>query len=90
MKLTGKIDISEIKRCYIEATLKINCPDCGHVMEDDLNEQYLMYPGGEKHERYLSCFNCGDDENEVSFTLPIKFMRATIELEYDPTCLVKQ
>ena len=87
MKLIGEIDVSGIKRCYVAAVVKIPCPDCGGEMEHDLSENYIMYPGGEDHEIELYCHNCGDDETEVTFNLPIKFVSAKIEFEYDPSTL---
>lgn len=87
-EIIGEIDISSFKRCYVDAVLKIPCPHCGNEMKDDLKKEYIEYPGGREDKRYLTCHNCSTDETEVCFTLPLKFISAKIELEYDPSDLI--
>jgi len=89
-KLTGEIDVSSINYCYVKAILKIPCPDCGNKMEHDFSENYIMYPGDDGHDIDLQCHICSDNENEVIFNLPMKFVSAKIELAYDLSNLVTE
>jgi len=37
------IEVSEIKRLYANGIISIECPNCHHVDELDLEEQYIEY-----------------------------------------------
>ncbi len=40
----GIINLSEVKRLYIDLKIEKECPRCGHAMERDFNENYIFYP----------------------------------------------
>ncbi len=85
-KLEGNIDISKIKRCYVEDTkIEIEC-ECGKELEHDFSDQYLMYPQpGTIENCYFHCEQC-----DTEWNLPVTIVSAVITLEYDLKELEKE
>jgi hypothetical protein len=78
--ITGNVEISGIKRCYVDAQIKINCPQCKSELICDLGDQYLSHPEiGIQDQGGAYCDKC---EDHVMF--PIKVTAATVTIEYDP------
>jgi predicted RNA-binding Zn-ribbon protein involved in translation (DUF1610 family) len=88
-RLTGDIDISGIKRCYLEgASLEVECPTCGEMMVHSFSDQYLMYPQVNTGDSIIfSCDPCHEEDevygNYTEWELPISIISAKIEIEYD-------
>ncbi len=69
-----------IKRCYVDAVLKVPCPYCGGDVECDLSGNYLSYPEvGVTQQLDLCCCDCEEDamdrderDVEYEFSIPFK------------------
>lgn len=79
MIMKGDIDVSSIKRLYVDLQIEKNCPKCGEQCEHDLNEQYLSYVG--EVEKESICFYCDNCDNE--FTLQAKIQQTQLTLDVD-------
>ena len=78
-KKSGRIDISIIKRCYVDLILAIKCPNCKDELHCDISIYPLCYPkAGNEETAYFYCKNC-----EKEFELPIKITKAELEIEYN-------
>jgi hypothetical protein len=76
---SGAIDISEIKRCYADIVIEINCPYCDTKMQRDLNDQYISYPKiGKEDSLYFCCDGC-----DKEYELPINIVDAKLTIEFD-------
>ena len=77
--ITGEIDVSEIKRCYIDAIYSEKCPECFSIVTNDFSENYIMYPQtGYKAIFYMECENCG---HEIIKSYTVKNVSLTLEIE---------
>jgi len=80
LDIIGKESI-EVKRFYIPVNIKINCPDCGEVIEF-LKDDYLSYPIlNDKLEIYGCCRNC---DNEYNMPIILR-----MGIEYDDESIKK-
>lgn len=74
----------DIKRCYMQGELKINCPGCKAELIHDFEKKYLPYP--EVGEEIHTAFYCDDCERWFN----LKYARITkieIHIAYDPTII---
>ena len=82
----GQIDISEIKRCYVDITIEAKCPDCTGNVKCDLSESYLSYPEVPSNDSVpFYCDNCED-----FYDLPVEIVSADLVVRYDPKKVEKQ
>jgi hypothetical protein len=75
----GKIDISDIKRCYADIVIKSSCPVCDSAITANLNESYLSYPQVPSEDSIP--FYC--DACDEYLDMPIKIKSANLTIEYD-------
>lgn len=88
--LTGKLDISEIKRGYAVLPIEYVCPQCESVLKNDLTEgdSYIIYPAhdDEDHDTHFYCKKCDDKEEKIfEYRLPVKVIKSEITIEFDRT-----
>jgi len=84
-QVKGYIDISGIKRCYVDILLDFKCPECNSLISLDLSDNYLSHPIiGEVMDVGLYCHNCHYD-----FVIPLKIISAEIEFGYNPNNIKK-
>ncbi len=77
MIVIGKIDLAEIKRCYVDALVGFHCPYCDELINIDFNQQYLNYPVlNSPDEWVLWCNKC---DNDVKVIVSLK--RADVDIE---------
>ena len=69
----GKEELS-IKRCYLNAQVKLTCPYCEAENERDFNDHYMSYPTTNEKEIEGHCCNECDEEFFYDVTLKIKLM----------------
>lgn len=89
-KKRGSIDVSDIKRLYADIQIEIKCPQCGEILNQDFNGDYLSYveigkrmTKDDYHVFY--CENCEEKEEKVyEFKIPLRVCAAEIEIEFDP------
>lgn len=76
----GTIDISGIKRCYVELVITAECPTCSKLLAHDFKHNCLNYPkvGGDDS-LYFYCDACNTE-----LEMPIKIASANMVIEYDP------
>ena len=61
----------DVKRFYVPAIIKSNCPKCGEEIVNDYNEQYLSYPTANKiMETHFYCDEC-DEEFYINTLLKV-------------------
>lgn len=65
-KIWGNIDMSDIKRCYVEGAVVTQECECGETIERDIGEDYLSYPLDEITVGFW-CEAC-DEEYEQTYT----------------------
>lgn len=75
-QITGEIQIDDIKRLYVDAVVKKDCPKCGSHCEHDFNEQYISY--GDLDNIWFYCDNC---DNEWEQPARIVSVELTIEVD---------
>ena len=74
---TGEIDISDIKRLYVEdIVLKRPCPICTSELTYDFSENYISY--GSLSAIYFYCDECDED-----YEVEARIVHARITLELD-------
>jgi len=77
--LKGDIDTEGIKRLYVEAEIVMPCPNCKKETSHNLGEQYLSHMvAGAADSAYFYCEECDED-----WSIPIKLISATVEIEYN-------
>lgn len=77
--IKGSIDISDIKRCYIDATYTINCPTCDKKIDWNFNDNYLSYLEVDVKKDWG--FYCSDCDLDIEATITLKSAIATLEIE---------
>ena len=84
---TGKIDISNIKRCYVNGAeiITSTCPDCGETLEQDISEDYISYPEIDVLDDFVFyCERCDDH-----YKIPMTVKSAIITIEFDPAKITR-
>lgn len=76
-KDSGTFEVS-VKRFYLPAKVRVDCPGCGHVCEVDLNsDQYLSHQMmNSPEEVYMYC-DCCEEEWYVMIVLSLSVKLAT-------------
>ena len=79
--LKGKLDISGIKRCYVNMEIKLPCPNCGEEIAWEGADTPLYYPKQYDDDSVsLYCEPC-----DLTFVLPITILGSTLEIQFDRT-----
>ena len=79
-KIKGKIEIADLKRCYVEVKFEMNCPKCNNKLIFDFGDNYLMYPEiGKMDEQSSFCRKC-----DKGYLMPIKVTKAEVEIACYP------
>ncbi len=86
IKYTGQIDISEIKRCYVNIIIKAKCPECKGDVKCDLNDSYLSYP--EVPSTDSAPFYC--EHCDEYLDVEIQILSADLTIQYDAEKIKKQ
>lgn len=78
-QVTGTVYLDNIKRCYMDIKLNVECPKCKKNMLIDLDSNYLMHPNiGESIEIGMYCDNC-----IIDWKMPLKLVSSIATIEYD-------
>ena len=87
MKVIGDVDLSDIKRCYVDAVVEGFCPCCKAWLETDLKGpvHYLGHPEtGKTTDVPLFCDDCDEWTYARVMVESVK-----VALVYDPRDLVE-
>ena len=79
---SGDINLSDVKRCYVDLKVTAICPQCQSVVTHDFTQHYLSYP--ELNYDGDSCAGyCEKCDRHVVWPMTLKKAKATIE--HDPS-----
>ncbi len=77
--LKGKIDLSDVKRCYVDIQYMPKCPGCGKLGTIDLSDRYISYP----EVNTVICIGAYCDNCDNFFNIPGKVASAELILLLD-------
>lgn len=80
--VTGDVDLSGIKRCYVGLKVNAKCPQCQSTVTHDFTENYLSYP-----EIGYDGDSCGGycEKCDCYIIWPMTLKKAEVTIEHDPT-----
>lgn len=60
----GKVNLGDVKRCYVDIKIDSICPNCQEPITADLSRDYISHPEvGDKDSVYFYCAKCGSDSS---------------------------
>lgn len=84
----GSLDVSGIKRCYVDIQIKVSCPNCGAELIRNFADDYISHPeNGENDSISVYCETCDDGTTPCEFEVPIKIVDTVMTIEIDDSDL---
>jgi len=80
----GTVDVSSIKRCYVDVIIEAKCPQCKSVLKCDFDGNYLMYPHeGQEVDACFVCDKCEIEDKTFEWVMPILIGETVMSIIYD-------
>jgi len=77
MIVKGQVDVSKVKRCYVDSQIRLPCGVCGGTVTRDFSSDYISYPEiGIPITIGVYCEKC-----DVYYDVPAKILNVEMTIE---------